>query len=229
MLGSGECLNCAPHDGSDHSFEETRQVMLLVQELAVGGELFGLLMHSGPFPEDVARFYFRQLVEGLVPHPCLCLLFLSCIPSLTSSRALLCSVFSSLCFVLFYSFFVVFMVSRFLSFFLHSGLSYCHARGIVHRDLKPENLVLCGNFQLKIVDFGLAAHVKDEVAIMHSGVGSAPYSAPEVFYSKELFQSRGYKGQAADVWSTGVILFVMLTGSKRSNPIHTTACVLWCL
>ena len=44
---------------------ETRQVMLIVQELAAGGELFSLLSHSGPLPEDVARLYFRQLIEGM--------------------------------------------------------------------------------------------------------------------------------------------------------------------
>jgi serine/threonine-protein kinase SRK2 len=50
---------------ADHSPEESRPVMLIVQELAAGGELFGLLMHCGAFSEDLARYYFRQLLAGL--------------------------------------------------------------------------------------------------------------------------------------------------------------------
>lgn len=124
---------------------------------------------------------------------------------------------------------------------LLAGLEYLHDQGIVHRDLKPENLVLDAHFQLKIVDFGLAARTHEidrmpdarqpQPRVLHSGVGSLPYSAPEVcrfvvalrlaadtlaqvYYSKELYQSRGYNGAAADVWSCAVILFVMLTGSR---------------
>ena len=40
-------------------------MMMIVQELAIAGELFGLLMHTGPLSEDVARYYFRQMLEGL--------------------------------------------------------------------------------------------------------------------------------------------------------------------
>ena len=60
----GQCANCS-HAGSDHTQEETRPVMMIVQELAIAGEMFGLLMHTGPFQEDVARYYFRQMIEGL--------------------------------------------------------------------------------------------------------------------------------------------------------------------
>ena len=58
-----------PEDHSDGLEDEvggeTRQVLLLVQELAAGGELFSLLSNSGPLPEDVARLYFKQLMDGL--------------------------------------------------------------------------------------------------------------------------------------------------------------------
>jgi serine/threonine protein kinase len=70
------------------------------------------------------------------------------------------------------------------------GLEYCHNQGICHRDLKPENLVLDAHFQLKIVDFGLASFCGGERAVLHSGVGSQPYSAPEVYYSRELYGGR---------------------------------------
>ena len=77
--------------------------------------------------------------------------------------------------------------------------------------------MLDASFNLKLVDFGLAAYTKEASAtagILHSGVGSQPYSAPEVYYSKELFEGRGYRGEPADVWSMAVILFVMINGSK---------------
>jgi serine/threonine protein kinase len=106
------------------------------------------------------------------------------------------------------------------------GLEYVHSKSISHRDLKPENLVLDADFNLKIVDFGLAALATDVQVcggLMYSGVGSLPYSAPEVYYSKELFRGMGYKGAPADVWSCGVILFVLLTGRPPfARPLTKT-------
>ena len=53
---------------------------------------------------------------------------------------------------------------------------------------------------------------ENEYVRHYSGVGSQPYSAPEVYYVRELYQGRGYRGQSADLWSSAVLLFVMLTG-----------------
>jgi serine/threonine protein kinase len=88
---------------------------------------------------------------------------------------------------------------------------------------QPENLVLDEHFNLKIVDFGLAALIDDLLdadnttttnnQVLHSGIGSLPYTAPEVSYNKELYQGKGYKGTSADLWSCAVILYIMLTGS----------------
>jgi len=51
-----------------------------------------------------------------------------------------------------------------------------------------------------------------ELGFLFSGVGSPPYSAPEVYYQRELYGNAGYSGEFADIWSIAVILFVMLTG-----------------
>ncbi|GAB5357711.1 hypothetical protein AAMO2058_000397800 [Amorphochlora amoebiformis] len=105
--------------------------------------------------------------------------------------------------------------ARFFFRQLCAGLQHCHARGIVHRDVKPENLVIAHDFTLKIVDFGLAVHVPPD-GLLRCGIGSLPYTAPEAYYSQlcegQSDTQGGYHGEPADVWSCGVVLYVMLTG-----------------
>eukprot|EP00760_Papus_ankaliazontas_P023562 PhM_4_TR2067/c4_g1_i2/m.99909 len=92
------------------------------------------------------------------------------------------------------------------------GLYYCHKQGVAHRDLKPENLLLSDKDVLKIMDFGLSNMQKGGVKEQNSGTllttvcGTPNYVAPEVL------KEQGYNGITADVWSCGVILFVMLAG-----------------
>lgn len=131
--------------------------IFIVLELVTGGELFDKIVSEGRFSEEMARFYFRQLVEGV---------------------------------------------------------SYCHGLGVCHRDLKPENLLLDEQGNLKISDFGLSAlYVGDadgdgasRTELLHTTCGTPNYVAPEVLADK------GYEGKKADVWSIGVILYVLLAG-----------------
>lgn len=133
----------------------TKDVILLVIELATGGELFDYMMYTGQFPEPIALAYFRQLL---------------------------------------------------------SALGTCHAAGVYHRDIKPENLLLDANFNLKVADFGLSA-LDAEAALepgdrmwLRTECGTRGYMAPEIL------SHQSYQGDKADVWSAGVVLFIMLGG-----------------
>ncbi|XP_043695406.1 CBL-interacting serine/threonine-protein kinase 5-like [Telopea speciosissima] len=91
---------------------------------------------------------------------------------------------------------------------LISAVDYCHSRGVSHRDLKPENLLLCENENLKVSDFGLSALPEQLLhdGLLHTQCGTPAYVAPEVLRKK------GYDGSKADIWSCGVILYVLLAG-----------------
>lgn len=128
--------------------------IFIVLELVTGGELFDLIVKSGRLEEKSARWYLRQLVDGV---------------------------------------------------------GYCHSQGVAHRDLKPENLLLDENLNLKISDFGLSALYEGEEGatrsqMLHTTCGTPNYVAPEVL------QNEGYDGRIADVWSIGVVLYVLLAG-----------------
>ncbi|KAB2627920.1 CBL-interacting serine/threonine-protein kinase 25-like [Pyrus ussuriensis x Pyrus communis] len=91
---------------------------------------------------------------------------------------------------------------------LISAVDFCHSRGVSHRDLKPENLLLDENEDLKISDFGLSAlpeQLRND-GLLHTQCGTPAYVAPEVLRKK------GYDGSKADIWSCGVVLFVLLAG-----------------
>ncbi|VAH27478.1 unnamed protein product [Triticum turgidum subsp. durum] len=89
-----------------------------------------------------------------------------------------------------------------------SVVSFCHLQGVVHRDLKPENFLFSSkeeNSPLKVIDFGLSDFVKPDERL-NDIVGSAYYVAPEV-----LHRSYGTEG---DMWSIGVIAYILLCGSR---------------
>ncbi|XP_010558402.1 PREDICTED: CBL-interacting serine/threonine-protein kinase 14-like [Tarenaya hassleriana] len=96
---------------------------------------------------------------------------------------------------------------------LISAVGYCHSRGVFHRDLKPENLLLDEKLDLKVSDFGLSA-VNDQIrpdGLLYTLCGTPAYVAPEILAMK------GYDGAKADVWSCGVVLFVLNAGYLPFN------------
>uniref|UniRef100_A0A8C0I5R1 non-specific serine/threonine protein kinase n=1 Tax=Balaenoptera musculus TaxID=9771 RepID=A0A8C0I5R1_BALMU len=90
---------------------------------------------------------------------------------------------------------------------LVSALQHCHQRGIVHRDLKPMNLLFDSNMNIKLTDFGLSNKC-DDTGLLDTICGTVPYAAPE------LLLGQSYSGPAVDVWSLGVVLYTMVTGSR---------------
>lgn len=86
-----------------------------------------------------------------------------------------------------------------------SALACCHRFNICHRDLKPENILFDENRNIKLADFGMAA-LQPDGHWLNTSCGSPHYASPEIVYGHR------YKGDKADVWSCGIILFAMLTG-----------------
>ncbi|XP_074069980.1 serine/threonine-protein kinase SIK1 [Macrotis lagotis] len=87
-----------------------------------------------------------------------------------------------------------------------SAVEYCHSHHIVHRDLKTENLLLDASMNIKLADFGFGNFYKSGEPLS-TWCGSPPYAAPEVFEGKE------YEGPHLDIWSLGVVLYVLVCGS----------------
>ncbi|SCV00304.1 LANO_0F06194g1_1 [Lachancea nothofagi CBS 11611] len=131
----------------------TQDFLWIVMEMASGGDLFDKIEPDIGVDVEVARFYFKQLINVL---------------------------------------------------------SYLHDEcGIAHRDVKPENILLDQNGNLKLADFGLASQYKRKDGskrVCSDTRGSLPYMAPEIVYS------RGYYADLTDIWSCGILIFVLLTG-----------------
>ena len=131
-------------------------------ELAEGGDLFDKVEADEGVGEDIAHFYFTQLIRAV---------------------------------------------------------SYMHSRGVAHRDIKPENILLSGEGDLKLADFGLAAMFSREgqTRLSTTVCGSPPYIAPEILQlngrKARNGEQSGYQANLTDIWSCGIVLFVLLVGN----------------
>ncbi|KAF1358749.1 serine/threonine-protein kinase-like protein chk1 [Lizonia empirigonia] len=134
----------------------------IAMELADGGDLFDKIEADEGVGEDIAHFYFSQLI---------------------------------------------------------SAVGYMHSMGIAHRDIKPENVLLSAEGDLKLSDFGLAALFKKDgkARLCNTVCGSPPYIAPEIVSGRRSKRADvldvGYHANVCDIWSCGVVLFVLLVGN----------------
>ena len=108
-------------------------------------------------------------------------------------------------------------IASFYFFQLINGLHYLHSNKIIHRDLKPENLLIAENNILKIIDFGLS-NFCNQNEYLNTPCGSPSYAPPE------MIEGNKYDGMFGDIWSCGVILYVMLCGylpfdGKNNNDL----------
>ena len=98
------------------------------------------------------------------------------------------------------------------------GLESCHVSGVVHRDLKTENIMMDESWVLKIADFGYATMLMGRKGdgVLKTHLGTVSYAAPEILAHKD------YNGACADIFSCGVILFVLVTGKLPFGKAHVT-------
>jgi serine/threonine protein kinase len=101
---------------------------------------------------------------------------------------------------------------------LLSALAYLDSKGVAHRDLKMENIMLTtagDNTKIKIIDFGLADQLSDDKAAFRETCGTPTFIAPEVASGVPY-------GTKCDVWSAGIILFMLLSGDRpfHGNSVH---------
>ncbi len=101
---------------------------------------------------------------------------------------------------------------------MSEGLESCHVSGVVHRDLKTENIMMDENWVLKIADFGYATLIQGRKGdgMLKTHLGTMSYAAPEILAHKD------YNGACADIFSCGVILFVLVTGKLPFGKAHLT-------
>ncbi|CDK24567.1 unnamed protein product [Kuraishia capsulata CBS 1993] len=134
----------------------------LAMEFGANGDLFDKIEPDKGVDEEIAHFYFKQLV---------------------------------------------------------SATNYIHSIGVAHRDIKPENILLDKRGNLKLTDFGLATVYKSSKGarrMANTPCGSPPYLAPEVA------EGLGYDPEKSDVWSIGIVLFVLLSGQTPWEMAHET-------
>ncbi len=103
---------------------------------------------------------------------------------------------------------------------LCDGLSYAHEQGVVHRDVKPDNVFILEDGSVKLLDFGIAKLTSSNLTRQGDVLGSASYMSPEQVGGSDSVDGR------ADVFSTGVMLYELLTGHKPFEANAPTAVIL---
>ena len=94
------------------------------------------------------------------------------------------------------------------------GIEHIHSKNVVHRDIKLENIMIDFNNTIKICDFGIGKVLKSEDELLYDKCGTPMYMAPEIILSNE---NDGYKGFRVDIWSSGITLYIMLSGTLPFN------------
>ena len=101
-------------------------------------------------------------------------------------------------------------ISKFLFKQIISGLQHIHSHNIVHRDVKLENILIDLNNTIKICDFGIGRVLSNPNELLYDQCGTPMYMAPEILFSSK---EKGYKGFPIDIWSAGIALYIMLSGT----------------
>jgi len=104
--------------------------------------------------------------------------------------------------------------AKMICFGVASGIAHLHRKGFAHCDIKPSNILFHKN-EVKLIDFGVSQMIGPG-CVLHAEVGSPSYMAPEVF--------SGSYSASCDLWSLGVVLFVMLFGFNAFNPRAESEC-----
>ena len=94
------------------------------------------------------------------------------------------------------------------------GIQHIHSKNVVHRDIKLENLLIDFNNNVKICDFGIGRVLNSEDEILYDKCGTPMYMAPEIILANK---EKGYKGFPVDIWSSGITLYIMLSGNLPFN------------
>ena len=104
--------------------------------------------------------------------------------------------------------------AKFLFRQIIQGIKYIHEQNIVHRDIKLENLLIDLNNNVKICDFGIGRKIKNKNQLLHDQCGTLMYMAPEILLSSK---EKGYEPFPVDIWSSGISLYIMLSGTLPFN------------
>ena len=94
------------------------------------------------------------------------------------------------------------------------GIKHIHSQNVVHRDIKLENIIIDFNNTVKICDFGIGKVLDSSNELLFDKCGTPMYMAPEIILCNK---KNGYRGFPVDIWSSGITLYIMLSGTLPFN------------